>query len=297
MKLTKRSIDSATYEGGTDYRWDSSLTGFGMRIYPSGRKSFVVSYRVAGRKRIMVLGSYGRMTVQQARDQARGILFAATEGVDSAEERQLARGEPTMADLCEMYMERHAKPHKKTWKSDERRVRKYILPALGHLKVEEVTREQVGALYRRVGAKTPTAANRLLAVLSMMFNLASEWGVVSENFRNPARMRKRYKYREKRRDRPVTTEELPRLLKAIDAEPDPWVQGILQLFLLTGLRKGELLHARWPTSTSAERPCGSRTRRTASHAMCRSPPMRSRSSVACRGWSATPTSFPPSERR
>ena len=73
-KLTKKGIDSFAYQGnnGTrDVRWDSPLPGFGVRLYPNGKKAFVLSYRVNGRKRLMTLCNYGVLTLDQARDLAR----------------------------------------------------------------------------------------------------------------------------------------------------------------------------------------------------------------------------------
>ncbi|HPO10071.1 MAG TPA: Arm DNA-binding domain-containing protein, partial [bacterium] len=70
MKLTKTAIDQAKFSDSkkeTYILWDDALPGFGIRIYPSGRKSFVISYRMQGKKRIMVLGAYGRLTLDQAR--------------------------------------------------------------------------------------------------------------------------------------------------------------------------------------------------------------------------------------
>ena len=70
MKLTSKAIKSLKYAGGWDVRWDDVVTGLGLRIYPSGKKAFVVSYRAGGRKRLMVLGPFGVLTVEQARGAA-----------------------------------------------------------------------------------------------------------------------------------------------------------------------------------------------------------------------------------
>ncbi len=74
-KLTKRAIDSFRYRGGWDVRWDDDVPGFGIRLYPSGKKAFVLSYRASGRKRLMVLGRYGAdLTLDQARERAQKHL-------------------------------------------------------------------------------------------------------------------------------------------------------------------------------------------------------------------------------
>ncbi len=83
MHLTKRLIDSYVYEGqkgDRDVRWDDRLPGFGVRNYPTGRKSFVLSYRLHGRKCLMVIGRYGVLTLDMARDTARQAMLDAGGG-------------------------------------------------------------------------------------------------------------------------------------------------------------------------------------------------------------------------
>lgn len=261
MKLTKPVCDKATYQGesytGSDgytkssryVLWDDALPGFGLRVTEAGRKSFVLSYRAGGRKRFLTLGLYGVLTLDQARGKARKVLASVLDGADPVKERQeerrRAEAAETVADFCPVYLERHAKPRKKSWKTDRDRIRRYILPALGSSRLEDVTREDVARLYRRIGSEHPVEANRVLALLSVMFTVAEDWGFLPEGHPNPARLPKRNRYPEKRRDRPVTSEELPRLLQAIEREPDVHVRSALWLYLLTGLRKRELLWAKW----------------------------------------------------
>lgn len=74
MRLTKRVIDAATYTGENNARcmlWDDEVPGFGCRIYPSGKKAFVLSYRAAGKKRLLTLGRVGVLTLKDARARAR----------------------------------------------------------------------------------------------------------------------------------------------------------------------------------------------------------------------------------
>ena len=246
MKLTKRAVDAAQYAGGTDYRWDDSLSGFGLRVYPSGRKSFVVSYRTQGRKKIMVLGKYGILTVDQARKRARVELGSVAQGNDPSREKQArARKVATMAEFTDLYLERHARPKKKSWPEDERRIQQYIRPSLGTLPLEQVGRAEVNHLYHQIGVEKPYEANRVLALLSTMFNLAIAWDALPSGSANPAKMPKSQRFKEQERDRPVNSAELPRLFQALKAEADPHIRAVVHLYILTGLRKSELLHARW----------------------------------------------------
>lgn len=104
MKLTKTAVDNATYTGADNARcvlWDDELSGFGLRVYPGGKKAFVLSYRVAGRKRLMTLGAYGVLTVEQARQDARAKLAEIeTKAADPLELKQQAAQGETLADLC-----------------------------------------------------------------------------------------------------------------------------------------------------------------------------------------------------
>ncbi len=131
MKLTKRLIDGIGYQGmdgNRDVRWDDGIPGFGVRVYPNGKKSFVLSYRVNGRKRLMVLGAFGALTLDQARKLVRRYLVSVIDGADPLEKRRKATKGNTVRHLSDVYTQRHAVPHKKTWKDDERRIQKYILP-------------------------------------------------------------------------------------------------------------------------------------------------------------------------
>ncbi|MBK1631203.1 integrase [Thiohalocapsa halophila] len=247
MRLTKKVVDSLTYQGVTSQRfvvWDSDPPGFGVRVYPSGRKAFVLSYRVGGRKRLLTIGAYGVLTLDQARTAARAELAKVETGAaDPLEDRQReARGE-SVRDLCAAYMERHGNA-KRSARDDARRIRQHVLPAWGGLKVKAVKRADVAALHSRIGkAGKPYEANRTLALLSKIFELARRWGYIPEDHGNPARDID--KFSEAKRDRWLTPEELPRLAQAINEEPNEAARHALWLYLLTGARKSELLRARW----------------------------------------------------
>jgi hypothetical protein len=101
-KLTKRAVDAlAPPEKGQAFLWDSELRGFGVRTIPSGLKTFILQYRNAeGRSRRIVVGRYGVLTVEQARDQAKIKLGAVAGGADPAEENAGSRDAITVAELC-----------------------------------------------------------------------------------------------------------------------------------------------------------------------------------------------------
>ena len=177
-KLTKALIDKASYEGSNNARfilWDSELAGFGLRLYPSGKKSFVLQYRFNGQRKLITLGYYGALTLHTARDIARVKLTCAIQGNDPlAEKKRLNQGE-TVGDLCEYYLERHAKNHKKSWRDDEQRIKGKIIPAFGARRIRDINRAHIAVFHSKLGKDTPYEANRVLALLSVMFGLAKHW--------------------------------------------------------------------------------------------------------------------------
>ena len=245
MRLTKSDIDKATYEGEKNARyviWSSDPKGLGLRVYPSGRKAFVVSYRDStGSKRLASIGDYGVFTLDQAQKRAREMINDAESGFDALAIRKKKREAPTFGLLCQAYAERHA-PGKRSGVEDMRRILKHF-GSWQARKLESIVREDVRRLVAMIGSEAPYEANRVLSLLSKMFSLAQLWDLLPAGALNPATAVARFK--EEKRDRWVTPSELPKLAQAIDAEPDQYARAALWLYLLTGCRKTELLHARW----------------------------------------------------
>lgn len=260
MKLTKSVVDRATYEGtcheGSDGRkkwsryvlWDAEIRGFGLRITPKGKKSFVLSYRAGSRKRLLTLGPYGVLTVQEARARATKEMAAILDGHDPLAQRE-ARGEsPTVEQLGQRYLEQHARVKKKkaSAKTDEQMLRDYVLPKIGSLRVEDVTTKDIGTVHHALHQK-PYVANRVLSLLSMMFNLSEQWGL-RPGGSNPCRPIKKFK--EKPRERYLSDEEFRRLSATLnEADEDgsvcPYALAAIRLLILTGCRMREILHLRW----------------------------------------------------
>lgn len=250
MALTKRQVDAAAYDGnGTsrDVRWDTgdgAVPGFGVRVYPSGKKSFVFKYRSGGRTRMMTLGRFGVLTVKQARDKARRARVDVADGTDPLEEkRREARAVETFRDLADRFMDEYAKLHRKSWREDKRRLDKHLRPALGSKAVDAVTADDVRALHARIGKGARVEANRVANLVRTIYNRAERWGLVPAGHPNPAKAIDRFK--ERSRERWLTAAELTRLAKALDADTAVYPVAAIRLLLLTGSRKTELLRARW----------------------------------------------------
>lgn len=247
MGLTKRQIDRASYDPDGPAQqivYDDDIPGFGVRLYPSGGKSFVVRYRTpSGRSRYLTVGRYGVLTLAQARKKARKALVQAADGQDPAQARQEARGAVTVAEFAETYMERHSKPHKRTWREDRRRIDSYIKPAIGTVPLHEVTTGELSALHAEIGKSAKVEANRVLELFRAIFNKAITWGAVPKATPNPASDFD--KFAEQSRDRWVRPSEMPALVKAVEAEENVYIRAAIWLLLLTGCRRSEILRAKW----------------------------------------------------
>jgi integrase len=192
---------------------------------------------------MITIGQYGAITLDQARKEAKKYTLELIQKNDPLTTREKERAGNTIKQLSEAYIERHA-INKKSARDDIRRIEKHIMPAWGALKASVIKRADVAALHARVGKNNGKyEANRLLALLSKIFELADVWGIVEEGHPNPTRGV--LKFKEQKRDRYVTPEELPKLVEAIQKESNESARQAIWLYLLTGLRKEELLKAKW----------------------------------------------------
>jgi integrase len=247
-KLTKRAIDALMPDAGRPYiAWDDVLKGFGVRVWPSGRKSYLINYRNAARRqRQMVLGDHGKLTPDGARRQAMAYLAEAGR-VDPLDLRQKARTGETLSDLAKRYLAEHANKKKPSSAAlDQRLLELHLLPALGRRRVAELTRADVARFHHSLRA-TPTTANRAVELLRAMLNLAEQWGLRPDGS-NPCRHIKRYA--EKKRERFLSADELGRLGDALaEAERTgsqlPGTILAVRLLAFSGMRRTEVLTLKW----------------------------------------------------
>lgn len=242
-KLIKRTVEAADPDPNRDvFVWDTQLPGFGLRVYPSGKRKYILQYRTkSNRQRRLVIGPHGPLTAEKARDTARDLLAQVHGGGDPAGDIKATREAPTVADLVADYLQRHALPNKRpvSVRSDRSMLDRLILPHLGKVKVAAVTRRDVEIIHTGLRTK-PYRANRVLALLSKMFNLAVAWGWRGDN---PAKGIPRF--HEDRRQRWLSAEELSRLWAALQAHPNRRASNAVKLLVLTGARRSEVLNATW----------------------------------------------------
>lgn len=247
-KLTKRLVDSLKPDAVDIVHWDDTLAGFGLRVRPSGRKSYIVKCRCRGRQIKMTIGTHGPITVEQARIRARGIIAEAKAGRDPSSEHSRMRKSPTTKELGERFLDEYVPTHCRftTAKEYRRSVELFINPEIGTRKVIDIERVDIAKLHHGLRSK-PYQANRTLGVLSKMFNLAEIWGLRSDGS-NPCRHVKKYK--EEKRERFLSDEEYKRLgeaLRKAEAEGSETQSAIdaIWLLMLTGCRLNEIVTLKW----------------------------------------------------
>jgi integrase len=196
----------------------------------------------------MTIGQHGVLTPDEARKEAKFHLGQAAKGRDPAAEKAKARGGSTLADLAEQYLAEHASAKKKpsSVRMDRINLNKHILPLLGRKQVESINRVDVHRLHFSM-RNSPGAANRCLALVSKMMNLAERWGIRPDGT-NPCRHVE--KNPEKKRKRFLSTEELASLGNACRAGEESGkipltFLALVRLLIFTGARLSEIQKARW----------------------------------------------------
>ncbi|MEM6410185.1 MAG: integrase family protein, partial [Pseudomonadota bacterium] len=221
---------------------DDQVPGLKLRAF-EGRRSWYLYYRTkAGKRRAPKLGDYPLLSITKARTIAREMMGEVHAGRDPAAERR--RQIPTVNDLCDQFVERHValkKPSTQTGYAGL--IRRTIRPKLGKRDVDSIDIDDIEAVMRGL-KRAPYEANRTLAVLRKMFNLAEKWRLRPLGS-NPCRHVEAY--RERPRQRPLEPQELPRFAQVLDEleQGHPRAVALLRVEILTGARGCEIRTARW----------------------------------------------------
>jgi integrase len=273
--ITKRRVDALKAADREYFVWDRDLKGFGLRVQPTGEKSYVVKYRAgSGRNaptRRVTLGPVGRLTPDEARKLGKATLGSVAHGVDPAALKAADRRAAPLKELAELFLAEHVEAKRKPATASHYRdiLERIVLPEVGARQAEKITTADIVRLHVRM-KKRPYQANRMLAVVGSLYAFAGKRKLVPAGF-NPARGID--KYPEKGRERFLTGNELGKLGDAIrEAESvglpwvvdgkkptakhapkeanrrtvvDPFAAAAIRLLILTGARLREILKLEW----------------------------------------------------
>ena len=246
--ISRRTVEALPAGEREVVFWDHELSGFGVRVYPSGTKVYLVQTRSGGKSRRITIGRHGVLTAEQARRKAAQLIASIKAGEEPTRPQSPPDTGPTIAEVAERYMKEHVAVRCKpsTVRGCQYTLDRYLLPAFGARPLGTIGREEVAALQYRLH-KTPTMANRVVDLLSRLFNMAEAWGVAPDGG-NPCRFVQKYK--ERSRERFLSEEEfgrLGRVLDELEAEGKVAANAVaaIRLLMLTGCRRGEIVTLRW----------------------------------------------------
>lgn len=241
FNFTKKSLLEATSIANkpTTYH-DTTKRGLKLMVHPSGVKTFILYRKIKGKPERVTIGHFPDITIEQARKQIDVLNSKIVQGINPNEEKRAIRSEMTLQYLFDQYLEKYAKVHKKSWKGDQDQFNRY-LTEWSKRKLSAITKANIQKLHTEIGANNGIyAANRLLALLHVLFSRAYDWGWEHPN---PAHGIK--KFREKSRDRFMQADELPRFFKALSEESNHMIRDYILISLLTGARRSNVLSMKW----------------------------------------------------
>ncbi len=245
--FTKRAIESLeAHDPDSPSREaeysDVECIGLKLRVSKGGRKFFQHRYRYLGRKKCLTLGEFPHVTIQDARQRVSEHKSLLARQIDPSDQREQKTNDWTFKKFIkEMYMP-HAIQHKKTWKEDQYKLDRQIIPAFGDFRISSITARDISTFLSQQKDRTSsTTANHYARLIKRMFNLAVKWGLLEKS---PATSLDKFKEKP-HRERYLTKEELPRFMKALDELEDGLSKAAIKLLLLTGGRRGEITSLRY----------------------------------------------------
>jgi len=272
-KITKRVVDAAVPTDKDYVIWDDELPGFGLRIFTSGKRSYVIQYRAGGRSRRYTIGLHGVWTPETARQEAKIQLGRVAQGDNPAEERQLDHKAITVKELCTLYIAdlqaglilgKGGRPKKPTTViTDTGRIHRHIIPLVGTLRVKDLAKADIHKVLKdimvgktRCSVKTKNlrgravvrggagTATRTVGLLGGILTYAVEAGIITHNPAHGIR-----KPKDRVRDRRLTEVEYrvlgEMLRKAATNEKFATTVDIIRQIALTGCRRTEMIKLRW----------------------------------------------------
>ncbi|GAA0607984.1 tyrosine-type recombinase/integrase [Paenochrobactrum glaciei] len=285
IKITRQGIAAIPATEKRVVYYDTALTGFALRVEPTGRMTYFIEYRpgAGGRdvlKRRYNIGTTAEMTPEAAREAAKNLLAGIRLGDDPAAAKAKGRSVPTFSKFATGHldaMDEIATEHPEqavlrpgSIRNYRSLLKRHVGPAIGSRQLDLIARDEIKRLHTKVGKESPTIANRCLEFVGSIYKAAADAGHVPEGT-NPARGLKAFK--ETKRERFLSPEELARLGEAIRVaettgipyEPpardgkklkhvpknvpptiiDQRTAAAFRLLIFSGARLREILHAKW----------------------------------------------------
>ena len=244
FRLTVKAIAAAKPGAKERTLWDTQLAHFGVRVQPSGVKSYIIQTRVSGRMRKITLGRFPELPLDAARREGAAVLARLWGGEEVKPARK--NRAPLFRDFAKRYRERRRHRWKpSSLETHDIYMRNRLMPAFGRMRLDAIDHACVSAWFDAASVDRPGAANRAFEILRAMLKTARQWGDIGDHVpdacanivKNPRRPVARF----------LSREELQRLGAVLDAHQakHPWPVAAIRLLTLTGARLSEILNLKW----------------------------------------------------
>ena len=253
ITISRKTVEELPIADRETVYWDRELSGFGVRVYPTGSRMYIVQTRAKGKSRRITVGRHGLVSADQARKEAARLIATVKSGgnpVPFDQDNGVSPEDagPMLSEVAERFMREHASVRCRPATVVKYRslLDLHILPMLGNLRMGEIGRERVAALQYSLHDR-PTTANMAVTLLSYLYTVADNWGITVETG-NPCRFVR--KYPEKGRERFLAEGEFHALGNAlVELEAEKKLPrnaaAAFRLLMLTGCRRNEILTLRW----------------------------------------------------
>lgn len=243
--LGRFAVDKATEQ------WDDVVKGLGVRINADGSSVFIAKWTCNKKQFKKTIGPTAMITLDQARRLVMRMKVLAKNGDDPSDLIRsfisghgiVKNGSVTFDRFADIYIERYAKEHKKSWLKDAQNIDFHLRPIWKDKRLAEITRADVAELHAKIGKTRPYAANRLKELISTMWRQAIILGYLPEN--HPSVVLGVREYKERERDDFIPKEKLPHVFAAIQELSCPYQQAAIKFMLFTGLRSSEAIKLKW----------------------------------------------------
>ncbi len=239
FRFTNAKLKSLKVPAGRDriVVYDEAVPKLSYMLTDTGASAFYLLYKLNGRMRRYRIGD-GNLPVETVRKLTAAPLAKIAQGIDPMDEKQSARAEQSFATVWDWYMRTHVRPNLRTATEAQQKYDLHLKRWAGR-KFNTITRTEVARLHQQLSVTSPGSANRLVALLSSLYNRARDLGFSGENpargvHRNPEGKRERY----------LRPAELPRFRKGLDAISED-MRDLFELALYSGARIGNVKSMEW----------------------------------------------------
>ena len=247
FKFTQKSIDAlpphSKTSRSTDQEYsDSQVSGLKLLVGKNGNKKFLFRYTLRSRKCSTALGSYGALTVDEARTLANQYKAMVSLGRDPKQERDDFKNRISFGEFVSEHYLPHATIYKRSIAGDESKLRLYLLPKFGHIPMADISTQALQSYHNHLKVNlSPATANRHLSLLHRILSLSVQWGYLEKNVCTGIS-----KFQENNKhQRFLSNEEIRNLFTSADHDENIYAAAYIKILLLTGVRRSEGLGMKW----------------------------------------------------